>query len=119
MFTNARKARLRQPEPRRENSSGAGAKPEQPVCEQAVAFTLGGLQQLELFSLFAKHFHIQIAMGLDPAFVDFDCECPDQAQSAFLVGKDANNMGAALKFLIMRSSILVPLRCLWCSRGSR
>ena len=29
--------------PRRENSSGAGAKPEQPVCEQAVAFTLSGL----------------------------------------------------------------------------
>ena len=39
-------------------------------------------------------------MGLDPAFVDFDCECPDQTQSAFLVGEDANNMGAAFKFLI-------------------
>jgi hypothetical protein len=82
------------------HSSGAGAKPEQPVCEQAAIFTLGGRQKLELFSLFAKHFHIQIAMGLDPAFMDFDYEGPDQAQSAFLVGEDANNMGAALKFLI-------------------
>jgi hypothetical protein len=50
---------------------------------------LGGLQQLELFS-----------MGLDPAFVDFDGECPDQAQSALLVGEDAKEMGAALQFLI-------------------
>jgi hypothetical protein len=50
--------------------------------------------------LFAKHFHIQVARSLYPAFVDFDCECPNQAQSAFLVGEDANNMGAALKFLI-------------------
>ena len=39
-------------------------------------------------------------MGLNPAFVDFNCERPDQAQSAFLVGEDANDMGAALKFLI-------------------
>ena len=39
LFIDARRARLRPPEPRRANSSGAGAKPDQPVCEQAVAFT--------------------------------------------------------------------------------
>ncbi len=54
------------------DSSGAGAKPEQPVCEQAVAFALGGLQELKLFSLFAKHFHIEVAMGFDPILVDFN-----------------------------------------------
>ena len=53
-------------------SSGAGAKPEQPVCEQAVAFTLGGLQELKLLTLFAKHFHVEVAVGFDPVFMDFD-----------------------------------------------
>ena len=38
-------------------------------------------------------------MGLDPVFVDLHCERPDQAQGAFLVGEDANDMGAALEFL--------------------
>ena len=87
-------------------SSGAGAQPEQPVCEQAVAFNLGGLQQLELFSLFAKHFHIQITMGLYPVFVDFDRQRSDQPQAAFLVGEDANKMGSALSSWLSRSSIL-------------
>jgi hypothetical protein len=32
-YSQTPEARLRQPEPRREESSGAGAKPEQPVCE--------------------------------------------------------------------------------------
>ena len=48
------------------------AKLEQPICEQAVAVTLGGLQQLELFSLFAKHFHVEITVGFNPVLVDFD-----------------------------------------------
>jgi hypothetical protein len=38
-LVHKRRRRLRQPEPRRGESSGAGAKPEQPVCEEAVAFT--------------------------------------------------------------------------------
>jgi hypothetical protein len=75
LFTNARRARLRQPEPRRgEKSSGAGAKPEQPVCEQAVAFTLSGLH---------------------PVFVDFDRQSSDQPQAALQIGKDSDDMGAA------------------------
>ena len=52
--------------------------------------SLGGLQELELFSLFASHFHIQIAVGLNPVFVDFHGERSDQAQSTFLIRKDAN-----------------------------
>ena len=59
-------------------SSGADAKSEQAVCEQAVAFTLGGLQELELFTLFAKHFHIQVAVGFDPILVDFDRQCTNE-----------------------------------------
>jgi hypothetical protein len=61
LFINARQGEVAAAGATKGNSSGAGAKPEQPVCEQAVAFRffpLGGLQQLKLFSLFAKHFHI-------------------------------------------------------------
>jgi hypothetical protein len=56
------------------HSSGADAKSEQPVCEEAVGFTLGGLQELELLALFAEHLHVQIAVGFDPVLVDFDGE---------------------------------------------
>ena len=76
-YSQTPEARLRQPEPRREESSGADAKSEQPVCEEAVAFTLGGLQELELFALFAQHFHVQITVGFDPVLVDFDRQSPD------------------------------------------
>ena len=54
---------MRQPEPRRGKSSGAGAKPEQPVCEQAVAFTFLRLEELKLLSFFTKHFHVQVTVG--------------------------------------------------------
>jgi hypothetical protein len=50
--------------------------------------------------LFAKHFHVEVAMILDPILVDFDRERPDQTQSAFLVGEDADDMGAALELLV-------------------
>ena len=100
MFINARQGEVAAAGAPQGQSSGAGAQPEQPVCEQAVAFTLGGLQELKLFSLFAKHFHVQITVGLDPVFVDFDRQRPDQSQSAFLVGKDSDDMGAAFEFLV-------------------
>jgi hypothetical protein len=35
-------------------------------------FTLGDLQKLELLTLFAKHFHVQVTVGFDPILVDFD-----------------------------------------------
>jgi hypothetical protein len=76
---------------------------EQPVCEQAVAVTLGGLQELELLTLFAKHFHIQVAVGLDPILVDLDGQSPNQSQAALSVGKDADDMGATLKLLMRRT----------------
>ncbi len=38
-------------------------------------------------------------MGFDPVLVDFDGKSPDESQRAFLVGEDANNMGAALDLL--------------------
>ena len=53
-------------------SSGAGAKPRNPICEEAAAFTLGGLQGLELLALFTKHFHVQVAVGFDPVLMNFD-----------------------------------------------
>ena len=43
-------------------------------------------------------------MGFDPVFVDFDRQRPDQAQSAFLIRKDANDMGAAFEFLAKDSA---------------
>ena len=51
---------------------------EQPVCEQAVAFTLGRLQELELLTLFAKHFHVQVTVGFDPVLMDFDRQRPNE-----------------------------------------
>src|SRR5215510_12738148 len=79
----------------RRESSGAGATPEQPVCEQAVAFSLGGLQELKLLTLFAKHFHIQVAVGFDPILVDFDRQRTNEPQATLLIRKDSDNMGAA------------------------
>src|SRR4029077_12847595 len=78
----------------------AGAKPEQPVCEQAVAFSLGGLQELKLLTLFAKHFHIQVAVGFDPILVDFDRQRTNEPQAALLIRKDSDDMGAAFELLI-------------------
>jgi hypothetical protein len=97
LFTNAGGEVARAPEG---ESSGADAKSEQPVCEEAVASTLGGLQELELFALFAEHFHVEVAVGLDPVLVDLDGESPNEPQRALLVGKNANDMGAALDLLI-------------------
>jgi hypothetical protein len=51
---------------------------EQPVCEEAVAFTLGGLQQLELFALLAQHLRVEVTVGFDPVLVHFD-QGSDQA----------------------------------------
>ena len=57
------------------------------------ALALGGLQELELFALFVEHFHVQIAVGLDPVLVDFDPKSPNKPQGALLIGKDADDMG--------------------------
>ena len=61
-----------------------------------MAFTLGGLQELELFALFAQHFHVQITVGFDPVLVDFDRQSPDQPQGALLIGEDADDMGSSM-----------------------
>jgi hypothetical protein len=55
---------------------------------------------LELFALFAEHFHVEVAVGLDPVLVDLDGESANEPQRALLVGEDANDMGAALDLLI-------------------
>src|SRR4029077_9683285 len=71
-----------------------------PICEEAVAFTLGSLQELEFFALFAQHFHVEVTVGFDPVLMDLDSESSNEPQRALLVGKDANDMGAALDLLI-------------------
>ena len=91
---------MQQPKPRRGESFGAGAKPEQPVCEEAGAFTLGGLQKLELLALLAKGFHVEITVGFDPVLMDFDGEGSNESQSTFVVGENPNDMGAAFDLLI-------------------
>ena len=100
MFINARQGEVAAAGVPQGKSSGAGAKTEQPVCEQAVAFSLGGLQELKLLTLFAKHFHIQVAVGFNPILVDFDRQRPNEPQAALLIRKDSNDMGAAFKLLI-------------------
>ena len=100
MFINARQGEVAAAGAPQGKSSGAGAKTEQPVCEQAVAFSLGGLQELKLLTLFAKHFHIQVAVGFDPILVDFDRQRTNEPQAALLIRKDADDMGAAFELLI-------------------
>lgn len=93
-YSQTPEARLRQPEPVG-LSSGAGAKPEQPVCEEAGAFTLGSLQKLKLFALFAQHFHVEVTVGFDPVLVNLDRQRTDQPQGAVLIGKDSDDVGSA------------------------
>lgn len=77
LFTNAggEVAAARAPEGK---SSGADAQSEQPVCEEAVEFTLGSLQELKLLALLAEHFHVEVAVGFDPVLVDLDGESPNE-----------------------------------------
>ena len=99
-------------------SSGSWRQEEaRPVCDKAVAFSLGGLQELKLLTLFAKHFHIQVAVGFDPILVDFDRQRTNEPQAALLIRKDSDDMGAAFELLIDRSSILVLLRTCEKSEG--
>jgi hypothetical protein len=55
---------------------------------------------LKLFSLFAKYLHVQVAVGLDPVFMDFDRKRPDQSQGAFLIREDADDMGSTFELLV-------------------
>ena len=59
-----------------------------------VAFTLGGLQQLE-FALFAQHLHVEVTVGFDPVLMDLDGKSANEPQSALLIGKDADDIGTA------------------------
>ena len=60
----------------------------------------GRLQELKLFALLAQHFHVEVAVDLDPILVDFDGEGANKSERAFLIGEDANDMGAAFNLLI-------------------
>jgi hypothetical protein len=95
LLTNARQGEVSAAGAPSGQGSGAGAKTEQPVCEQAAEFTLGGLQECKLLSLFTKHLHVEVAVGFDPVFVDFDCERPNESQAALLIGKDSDDVGSA------------------------
>ena len=97
---------------RREKICGAGAKTEQPVCEQAGACTLGGLQELKLLTLFAKYFHIQVGVRFNPILMDFDRQRPNEPQAALLIGKDSNDKGAAFELLIDPLEQFGLMRCL-------
>ena len=61
---------------------------------------LGGLQELELLTLLAKHFHIQVTRTLYPVFVDFDCQRSDQPQAALQIRKDSDDMGSTFELLV-------------------
>ena len=63
--------------------------------------------QLALF-LFGQRFHIEVTMGLQPTFMDLDCERPDQPQATLRVRKDTNDVGPALELLIE------PFEQYWC-----
>ena len=55
---------------------------------------------MKLLTLFAKDFHIQVAVGFDPILVDFDRQRTNEPQAALLIRKDADDMGAAFELLI-------------------
>ena len=59
-----------------------------------------GLQKLKLLTLFAEHFHVEVAVSFDPVLVDFNGERSNESQSALLIGEDANDMSAAFDLLI-------------------
>ena len=42
----------------------------------------------------------KVTVGFDPVLVNFDRQRPDQPQGALLIGKDADDMGAALEPLV-------------------
>ena len=67
---------------------------------------------MELFALFAQRFHVEVTVSFDPVLVDLDGESAYEPQGTLLVGKDADDMGVALDFLIEPPSMLVLLRCL-------
>ena len=75
------------------HSSGAEAKSEQPVCEEAVAFTLGCLQQLELFALFAQHFHVEGPVGFVLVLVDLEGESVNEGSSGKFRQREGKPVG--------------------------
>jgi hypothetical protein len=50
--------------------------------------------------LFEQHLHVEVTVGFDPVLVDLDGEGAYEPQGTLLVGKDADDMGAALDLLI-------------------
>ena len=55
--------------------------------------------ELALF-LFSKRFHIQVAVRLEPTFVDLNRQRPDEPETILRVGEDTDHMGPALELLI-------------------
>ena len=88
---------MRQPEPRRDTARALTPSQSNRFVKKPSHSRLGGLQELEFFALFAQHFHVEVTVGFDPVLVDLDRESPDEPQRALLVGKDADDMGAALE----------------------
>jgi len=66
------RARLRQPEPHRDRAAALAPSQRNRFVNKPSHSLSSGLQKLELLALFAKHFHVQITVGFDPIFVDFD-----------------------------------------------
>jgi hypothetical protein len=50
--------------------------------------------------LLAKRFHVEVTVGFDPVLMDFNCERSNESQGAFLIGENANDMGAAFDLLV-------------------
>ena len=71
-YSQTPEARLRQPEPRRGRAPALAPSQSNRFVNKPSQSLLGGLQKLELLALFAKCFHVQITVGFDPIFVDFD-----------------------------------------------
>jgi hypothetical protein len=60
----------------------------------------GGTAQRLLFVL-VQIDHVEIAMLLEPVLVGLDRQRPHQPQAALGIGKDAHDVGTALKLLIV------------------
>jgi len=58
------------------------------------------------FLVFSQVFHVDVSIGLHPAFVSFDGERPDQSQTALGVWEDAHDIGSAAGFLVFTPASL-------------
>jgi hypothetical protein len=80
---------LRQPEPRRGTAPALTPSQSNRFVNKPHSLS-SGLQELKLLTLFAQHLHVEVTVGFNPVFVDFDGQGSDQPQAARFIRKDSD-----------------------------